>query len=622
MRVARACRALGLTSVGVYSEADRESLHVRVVDEAVCIGPPLAYLDIEAILAAAERAGARFVHPGYGFLAEDPTFARTCKESGLVFVGPSPEAMERLGRKREARELAASLGIPVLPGGPVGGDHQKSAREVGFPLLLKASAGGGGRGMRVVEGPGELSVAFEAARREAEAAFGDGTLLMERYLPRARHVEVQVLGDEHGSIVHLLDRDCTLQRRYQKLVEEAPAPGLSDEVRARMAEAALGLARKVSYSGAGTVEFVLDADRPDEFFFLEMNTRLQVEHPVTEAVTGIDLVVWQLRVARGEALTFSQEDVRPQGHAFEARVCAEDAQAGHMPVTGRIAEIDLPDGVRVDAGVRPGQAVTDHYDSLLIKVVSHGRDRGEALARLTKALGETAVMGVVHNASALRRLTALPEVAGVKHDTKLLERMKLGPSRQELEEAALTAALWERGRCKGPLSFLPTGWRNMPTDAAWDPYEGGGERLEVRLEGEYCSLNGRRARLLQTDGPSMLVEIDGTARKARVHGAGGELHVHLHGTGTLFLRRPPRFTPPELKVAPGDARAPMPGRVVKVLAAAGDRVAKGAPLVVLEAMKMETTVEASAAGTVAEVLVTPGRQVRAGELLAILEPES
>ncbi|MCW5875262.1 MAG: acetyl-CoA carboxylase biotin carboxylase subunit [Anaerolineales bacterium] len=447
VRVARACRELGLRSVAVYSQADAGALHTRVADEALEIGPSEAaqsYLNIERILDAARRSGAGAVHPGYGFLAENAEFAEAVQAAGLVWVGPPPAAMRAMGDKAGARALMIEAGVPVLPGHQ-GADSpaalKKAAAKIGFPLLVKAAAGGGGMGQRVVHKAGELDEAIASARQEAKRTFGDGRLILEKYLPRARHVEVQVLGDTHGKFLHLFERECSLQRRRQKLVEESPSPVLDEGLRAEMGTAAVAAAAAVGYANAGTVEFLLDP-QTRQFHFLEMNTRIQVEHPVTEMVTGLDLVQWQLRIAAGERLPFEQSDLRQEGHAIECRIYAEDPAAGFLPGGGRALRLQWPQGsgVRIDSGIAEGDAVASSYDPLLAKLIAHAPDRGAALQRMAVALSQTVLLGLTHNIDFLQDLLAHPQVAAGELDTGFVEREFADWQPPELPKAALLAA--------------------------------------------------------------------------------------------------------------------------------------------------------------------------------------
>ncbi len=434
VRIARTCRRLGLRSVAVFSDADAGALHVEACDAAERIGPAPprdSYLHIPAILDAARRSGARMVHPGYGFLSERAEFAQACAEAGLAFIGPPPSAIRAMGGKAAARELAEAAGLPCLPGAPDA--TPEAAARIGYPVMVKAVAGGGGRGMRLATDAAALPGAVEAARREA-AIFGDDRLLLERAVPRARHIEVQVLADAHGTVLHLGERDCTLQRRHQKLVEESPAPSVDAATRAALGRHACALARATGYVGAGTVEFIAEAPlRPGRIWFMEMNTRLQVEHPVTEMVTGLDLVEWQIRIAAGERLPFAQDDIRLDGHAVEARLCAEDPARNFLPCPGRIAALRWPEGVRVDAGVRGGDAVTPFYDSLLAKLIAHAPTRAEALERLATALDELRVEGLRVNATFLAAALRSPEMRGAAMHTRFLEE-----ARQRLVEQCLT----------------------------------------------------------------------------------------------------------------------------------------------------------------------------------------
>jgi acetyl-CoA/propionyl-CoA carboxylase biotin carboxyl carrier protein len=606
VRIARTLRRMGIEPIAVYSDADAGMPHVRACDRAVGIG---SYLDIEGVIAAALKAGAGAIHPGYGFLSERPEFAAACGEAGLVFVGPSPEAIALLGDKVAAKEAAAAAGVPVLPG--FAGDEEAIASWADgqeLPLMVKAAAGGGGRGMRIVRSLDELAEALGAARREAAGAFGDGRLLVERYVERARHVEVQVIADAHGSVVHLGERECSLQRRHQKVVEEAPSPTVGPALRERMGAAAVALAAGCGYVGAGTVELIVPREDPSQFFFLEMNARLQVEHPVTEAVTGLDLVELQLRVAAGEPLPLSQDDVALRGHAVEARVYAEDPAGGFLPSIGRVVAYRSPAGVRVDSGIEEGVEVGGDYDPLLAKVIAHAPSRAAALACLDRALGELVVLGPATNVAYVRALLARPEVRAGELDTGLIERLGAEvappPRAPELPAVALAALLvpssddpWDlrdgwrvSGRAwirEGEVAVRPR------ADGSWE-WEGG----SFRLDGE-------------------LLTVDGVTRR---------LGVHRDGDGVWLLdgaSEPLRFAslPPErraARTAAGSLEAPMPGVVVDVRVAPGDRVEEGDVLVVLESMKMELAVQSPGPGVVAEVPVAAGDRVARGEPLVAL----
>jgi len=643
VRVMRTARRLGVACVAVYSDADRDALHVAVADEAVRIGPPPAaesYLDIDAIVAAARATGAEAVHPGYGFLSENPAFVEACEAAGLVFIGPPAAAIRAMGLKDAAKRLMEAAGVPVVPG--YHGERQEAdflagcAAEIGYPVLIKARAGGGGKGMRRVDGPAAFAAALAGARREALASFGDDRVLVERYVAKPRHVEIQVFADAHGNAVHLFERDCSLQRRHQKIIEEAPAPGMPAEMRAAMGAAAVKAAAAVGYRGAGTVEFIADATeglRPDRFFFMEMNTRLQVEHPVTEAITGHDLVEWQLRVAAGEPLPAGQADLAIRGHAFEARLYAENAEHGFLPATGRLAVLDLPqDTARVDAGVRAGDTVTPFYDPMIAKLIVHGADRGEALGRLVAALARCRVVGCVTNVGFLRALATLPAFAAGDIDTGLVERVAVeltapaapGPGATALAALASLGLLdapgegdpWSslRGwRTWGEArQFARLAWRGEPIEAA--VVVRGRGRFEVATAGGTVAVTvlGRR-------GHDVRIDLGGYVTDAAVVVSAGEVAVFLGDEAPVFAVPDRLAGPAEEGVGEDCVRAPMPGLVRVVLTDVGTAVAKGDALVVVEAMKMEHTLAAPRDGVVAEVFAAAGDQVEAGMMLVRLE---
>ncbi|MDW8363320.1 MAG: biotin carboxylase N-terminal domain-containing protein, partial [Myxococcales bacterium] len=627
-RIFRTCRAMGIETVAVYSDADADALHVREADVAVRIGPAPAtesYLDVGRLIDAARRTGADALHPGYGFLSERAELAAACGEAGIVFVGPGAEAIARMGSKREARRLAEQIGVPVVPG--YDGEAQDietllaEGERIGVPLLVKASAGGGGKGMRLVQDLDMLREALEGARREAEAAFGDGTLLLERYVQRPRHVEVQILGDRWGHIVHLHERECTIQRRHQKIVEESPSTALDDALRARMTAAAVALARAIDYQNAGTVEFVVDADR--HFYFLEVNTRLQVEHPVTEMRTGLDLVREQIRIAQGEPLGYGQPDVRPQGHAIEVRLYAEDPASGFLPQSGRLAVFDVPEGpgVRVDAGVGPGSDVPIHYDPLLAKVIAHASSRDEALARLIRALRGAHVAGIRTNLDLLVRVLDHPAHRAGDLDTHFLQthfRDALGsspdPSDVWLAAGAAVAHRWWRAHAHGPLPSLARGFRLhrwIPEQAS---YELDGRRLEVRyahrgerrFDVEVDAMRGS-LKVAAVSEREIEIEHEGIRRLWRIVLDGASLHLHTYGV-SISLRELEPFAGAADERPAGAALAPMHGRVRLVCVREGESVQAGDVLVVLEAMKMEHAVRAERAGRVERVLVAEGDQ--------------
>ena len=625
-RVLRTCRELGIRTVAVYSDADAGAAHALEADEAVYIGPSPSresYLMGERVLDAARRTGADAIHPGYGFLSENAAFAEAVEAAGLVWVGPTPSAMRALGEKAPARRLAAELGVPVVPGYDGEDDsHERlvaEAARIGLPLLIKASAGGGGRGMRRVDSWEELEEALRSARREAETAFGDGRLLIERYVERPRHIEVQVLGDGRGHVVHLFERECSIQRRHQKIVEEAPSPAVDEALRERLGEAATRLARAVGYRGAGTVEFILDPH--GAFYFLEMNARLQVEHPVTELVTGVDLVAWQIAIAEGRPLTLLQDELQLRGHAIEVRVCAEDPSRGWVGGTGRLLRFVLPDGVRADAGYVQGDEVGVHYDSLLAKLIATGPDRLTAARRLRRALGEAWIAGVVNNLPLLRDIAADEAFLAGDLDTGFLARRGLPrPPPVDLPRSAAVAAVIGRALSATPLG---AGFRIDGVHEDVDRWAMGDLAVETRL-GREVAVDGaaRELRLVALgDGSARIVEagVARTVRWAR-DGAGplqdGET-VYLHlGDAEGMVRLVPRFPAPKgLEPEPGTCAAPTPGIVRAVLVEEGQEVAAGAPLVVLEAMKMEHTLRSPADGVVLSVRVQVGEAVDAGAVL-------
>ena len=639
-RVLRTCREMGLGTVAVYSDADRRAPHVALADVAVRLGPAPAadsYLSIPAILDAARATGADAIHPGYGFLSENADFARAVVEAGLTFIGPSPLVIQLLGSKQEAKRRAIGAGVPVVPG--YNGDDQRAAtleheaRAIGFPLLVKASAGGGGKGMRIVRRPDELAYALDAARREAKGAFGDDTLLLERYVERPRHVEIQILGDHHGNLVHLWERECSIQRRHQKVIEEAPSPALTPELRQTMGAAGVAVGRAVGYTSAGTVEFILGPD--GQFYFLEVNTRLQVEHPVTELTTGLDLVREQLRVARGEPLGYG--DAPPQrGHAIEVRLYAEDPAGGYLPTTGTLAAFELPaaPGLRVDAGVTTGSEIGIHYDPMLAKVIAHAPSRGDAAALLAWALERAVIAGVVTNRELLARVLRHPAFLAGELDTHFLERhgelLTGAPHPDVLARAALAATLWqhERGR-RAPraLPHVEPGWRNVwvaDQHAGWRAgdvdatvhYRHRGHGVFDVRHPDSASV---RVELVAADEREVAWQADGRAWRARVVEVPGGVHVAGAGWAAT-LASVPRFPEQRAAVAAGSLVAPMPGKVVKVLVAVGDEVHAATPLLILEAMKMEQPVKAGVAGTVASVSVAAGDQVAADQLLAVVTP--
>lgn len=636
-RVMRTAHDLGIATVAVYSDPDAGAPFTRLADEAVRLlgsSPAETYLRGDLVIAAARATGADAVHPGYGFLSENAGFARDCAAAGLTFVGPPPEAIASMGSKIEAKALMDAAGVPVLPGATVTDDTDLAAvaASIGFPVLVKAAFGGGGRGMRVVHDSAALAEAVEGARREAASAFGDGTVFLERFVVDPRHVEVQILGDTHGEVVHLFERECSIQRRYQKIVEECPSPAVDDALRAELGAAAVAAGKAIGYTGAGTVEFVLDAD--DRFFFLEVNTRLQVEHPVTELVTGLDLVELQLRVAEGEPLPPEVTGARIDGHAIEVRLYAEDVPAGFLPATGTLHRFRVPGlrGVRVDSGVVDGSVVGPHYDPMLAKVIAHGRTRREAARTLARALRHAELHGVTTNRDLLVGILGEPEFLAGHTDTGYLTRhdpVALGASEGGRARQAAAAALARQARRRRNARVvpeMPSGWRNVGGVPQRVAYLSGGETLDVAYSVRRTGLRltvdgmplGESVRLISADPDLVELEIDGVHRAYRVHTRAGTSYVD-GPDGSAALAEVPRFADPDAAAAAGSLLAAMPGAVVRVLVDAGDRVVAGQALVVLEAMKMEHTVTAPIDGSVAELRVRQGDQVDTGQVLAVVE---
>jgi len=647
-RVIATCQRLGIATVAVYSDADRNARHVRLADEAIAIGPAPAresYLRGDAILAAARRTGAQAIHPGYGFLSENAGFAQACAEAGIVFIGPSAAAIRAMGDKSAAKALMQQAGVPLTPG--YHGDEQipeflrKQADSIGYPVLIKASAGGGGKGMRRVDDSATFTEALASCQREAQSAFGNAHVLVEKYVERPRHIEIQVFGDSHGNVVYLFERDCSVQRRHQKVLEEAPAPGMTPERRAAMGKAAVDAARAVNYVGAGTVEFIAGPD--GDFYFMEMNTRLQVEHPVTECITGTDLVEWQLRVASGEPLPLQQDQLQIRGHALEARLYAEDADRGFLPSTGTLRHLRLPANtahVRVDAGVEQGDAITPFYDPMIAKLIVWDVDRDAALRRMQQALAECEVVGVTTNAAFLRRLVMTDSFTQAKLDTALIER----------EQAALApndgdsdAALWALAAIAGVATSeaasrdardphspwqAQDGWRLGAPAARALTLEhrgaqrsvavqgaGAGEQWTVRMEGKTLQGSGRLT------GDALRVQIGEQLHRATVIRDGNELYLFGSEGVQRFTLHDPVSEADQSVADAGSLVAPMPGRIVATLVSPGTAVKRGAPLLVLEAMKMEHTLQAPADGTVQGYRVKAGDQVGDGAVLVDFEAD-
>jgi len=619
-RVFRTAHELGIATVAVFSDADAELPYVALADEAVRLpgaAPADTYLRGDLLIAAARATGADAVHPGYGFLSENAGFARDCAAAGLTFVGPSPEAIAAMGSKTEAKAMMAAAGVPTLPGVTIdaGTDLTAEAARIGFPVLVKAAFGGGGRGMRIVSTPHELAEAVASARREAASAFGDDTVFLERYVVDPRHVEVQILGDAHGSVVALFERDCSIQRRHQKIVEECPSPVVDDALRGELSAAAVAAGKALGYTGAGTVEFVMDAT--GAFWFLEVNTRLQVEHPVTELVTGLDLVALQLRVAEGEPLPAEVTEARIHGHAIEVRLYAEDVPAGFLPATGTLHRFRIPDGVRVDAGVADGSVVGPHYDPMLAKVIAHGATRAAAARRLRRALRGAQIHGVVTNRDLLVAILADADFLAGRYVR--LPSLVRGEAPDPLRAAV--AALAEAA---GRRSGFPSGWRNVPAHPQQVAYSVDGREVAVayrfRRDGVQIAVDGEplTIELVSATPERVVLDVDGVRRAFAVHRTDEAVYVD-DPAGSAALGRVPRFPDANAHTAAGSLLAPMPGAVVRVAAAAGDRVTAGQALVVLEAMKMEHTVAAPLDGVLTALHVQPGDQVESGQALAVVE---
>jgi len=634
-RIIRTARRMGLRAIAVYSDADRNALHVRRADEAIHIGPSPAaqsYLSSERLIAAAQSCGADCVHPGYGFLAENADFAQACLNAGIAFIGPPPSAIRAMGLKDRAKALMEKAGVPVVPG--YHGERQgpkflkQKGYELGYPLLIKAVAGGGGKGMRRVDKHADFDAALESAQREAQSAFGDTRMLIEKYVGHPRHIELQVFADRHGHVIHLGERDCSLQRRHQKVIEEAPAPGMSAELRAAMGEAAVAAAKAVGYEGAGTVEFIADGEgglKTQGFWFMEMNTRLQVEHPVTEAVTGLDLVEWQFRVAAGEPLPLKQDQVRISGHAVEARIYAEDPAHGFLPSTGKLVALQFPagEGLRVDAGVEAGDDVTPFYDPMIAKLIAHGANRDQALDRLAGALERTTALGPRSNLGFLALLARAGEFRGGDFDTGFIDRhlAALGTAPQGLDRAAV--ALGAQKLMDGECARIAASQQHEPEAPAspWDSTDA-------------FQLSGRRtlALPLLADGDSVVAEVAHGAHATEVTVDGAKPAadaVAVVADGAAYVLRAGRQTKVTLRDLALDeageqghgglVRAPMHGKVLAVLVEQGSTVVRGQRLAIIEAMKMEHTLTAPLDGVVTEIAVAANAHVPEGAKVIVIE---
>ncbi|SDR90252.1 acetyl-CoA/propionyl-CoA carboxylase, biotin carboxylase, biotin carboxyl carrier protein [Brevibacterium sandarakinum] len=645
LRVIRTCRRLGIRTVAVYSDADAHAAHVKAADIAVHLGPAQAsesYLRIDKVIAAAQSTKAQAIHPGYGFLSENADFSAACDTAGIVFLGPGAEAIRTMGDKITAKNAVSQRGVPLVPGTKDAAMSNESlvtaADDIGFPVLIKPSAGGGGKGMHSVFDPADLPTALDTARREAASSFGDDTLFLERLVATPRHIEVQVMADAHGNVIHLGERECSLQRRHQKVIEEAPSALLDEATRARIGQAACETAKSVGYRGAGTVEFIVGADRPDEFFFMEMNTRLQVEHPVTEEVTGIDLVELQLRVGAGEELSLSQDDITMTGHSIEARIYAEDPSRGFLPTGGRALDVVFPEGegIRVDAGLEAGQTIASDYDPMIAKLIVHAPDRAAAIARLDAALAASAVPGIVTNIDFLRTLIGLDEVVSGNLDTSLIDRLdedQLAHTASEIDrQIAAAAVLVTGGRAGTDLTGAITAAhlpQNSGTASAWGkPSAWRTSRPDFRPIVELSS--GGDVAKVETIVVDVTIDddglwhalVDGVQHTARVFSDARDRSIWISSDRGVFA-----FTRPQAdtSLTPGldgaEVLAPMPGSVVAVRVESGDHVEQGDPIVVVEAMKMEHVLTAPAAGIVT-VTAVQGVQVGLDEVLATVVDEA
>ena len=627
-RIIRSARALGVRTVAVFSDADARALHVALADEAVHIGGPAprdSYLRADAIIQAALETGAQAIHPGYGFLSENPDFVDAVEAAGLVFIGPSAKAIRAMGLKDAAKALMQDAGVPVVPG--YHGRNQDpehlagAADAIGYPVLIKAVAGGGGKGMRLVEQPAQFMDALASAKGEAATAFGNEAVLIEKYITKPRHIELQVFGDGTEA-VHIFERDCSLQRRHQKVIEEAPAPGMTAEMRAAMGQAAVRAAKAIGYKGAGTVEFIVDGSRglrPDGFWFMEMNTRLQVEHPVTEAITGVDLVEWQLRVAAGEGLPCAQDDLSITGHAFEARLYAEDVPAGFLPATGRLEHLRFPDDARADTGVRAGDVISPWYDPMIAKIITHGPTRAIALKRLESALGASEVAGCVTNLGFLAALARHDGFRAGDVDTGVIARdldaLVTEPEPAPWEWAAAAALAVGLADIRDPLAGFSTGgtiWQQVPI---------AGADLRIAVTGPRCAVVAVAGQTIAVEATAAGLRIAGAPGPVRGSCAEGKLCL-FGAVPRILTMLDPLARDSGVGAGADVILAPMPGLVKAIFVAPGEEVEQGARLAILEAMKMEHTLVAARAGRVAEVLAAPGAQVEAGAALVRLEDEA
>ena len=630
-RVIRTCRSMGIKSIAIHSPADQNSPYVKEADLAVLIGensPSTSYLHQDLIIQTALNLGADAIHPGYGFLSENADFAKNCAKAGIIFIGPNPKAIQAMGSKSEAKILMKKHGVPTIPG--YEGKNQKTehlvkeAKKIGFPLLLKATAGGGGKGMRVVEKEKELNIAIEAAKRESLSAFGDDELIIEKYISSGRHIEFQIFGDQQGNAIHLLERECTIQRRHQKILEESPSPVMNNELRSAMGDAAVNAAKALKYDNAGTVEFIYD-DKSKEFFFLEVNTRLQVEHPVTEEVTGLDLVKMQIESAEGKSLSIKQKEVKGNGYAIEFRLYAEDPANNYLPVTGRVNTFSYPciDGLRVESAIESGSEISIHYDPMIAKIIVHDENRENALRKMSYVLDQMVCLGTVTNQNFLARLVKHPEVIKGNYNTHFLAKY---PSIAENTTDnsytfAVAASLFlnkSRKHQQKQLTHIPSGWRNNFYSPQLEKFEISENSIEVKYKQSHNKFEFYRdeetdnAEIIDCSKTKITVQLNGITYSFTVFQSEENIYLHNSNLGSIQLKISDRFPSKEKEIEKGSCTAPMPSQVIEILVSPNDKVKEGDPLVILSSMKMENTLCADQNGVVEEIYTKNGANIEAG----------
>ena len=629
-RIIRTCKKMGIRSVAIYSDADRGTPYTREANQAVHIGGndlATSYLNQDKIIATAQKVGADAIHPGFGFLSENAGFAEKVQDAGLIFIGPRPEAIDAMGSKSKAKDIMRKHDVPVIPG--YQGEDQSVERlsaetlKMGFPVLLKAAAGGGGKGMRIVEAEKELTASIEGAKREGLSSFGNDELIIEKYFPSSRHIEFQIFGDQHGNAIHVLERECSIQRRYQKIIEESPSPALTDALRIEMGEAAVKAAKSLNYDNAGTVEFIL-SDK-NEFFFLEVNTRLQVEHPVTEEVTGLDLVQMQIEVAEGRPLSVTQEDIKGNGYAIECRLYAEDAANDFMPATGKILKWSTPeiDGLRIETGVESGSVISTHYDPMIAKLITHGKDRAEGQRKMSAALANLNCLGLTTNQDFLKAILANADFQAGKYDTHFLQKQFSYTnvrSQEAVEVAAIAASAFDKAERESKRSLLqnmPSGWRNNFYQPQQETFLNGEDEILVKYNSAQYSIgeNVFDVNVQEVSGDEILLELNGIQERFTVVRSVNDYFIQHAQNGTVNLMRKERFPVKEAEKVKGGYISPMPGKVIKVLVEPGQEVKSGDGLLVLLSMKMENTICADEDGTVEEIYVTAEEDLEAGKLL-------